>query len=80
MMAFGIGSLIFNQCLRILINPNNEHMNDNKVFPIDVANNVPFALKVMGGIYALCGVIGIATLYPNKTIKPSENANEKIYA
>ncbi len=53
-------------------------MNDKKVFPIGVADNVPFALKVMGGIYALCGIIGIATFYPNLKIEPSNKAYQVI--
>lgn len=35
-----------------------------KIYTKDVADNVPFALRVMSGIYLAIGLIGVALMKP----------------
>lgn len=66
-MGFGLGALFFNIILLQLMNPDNE--------PIDkethrcsetVANNLPYALRVMSAIYLVMGLLGVLLISPVK--------------
>lgn len=66
-MGFGIGALIFNLILLHLMNPDNEPLDkETKRYSRDVANNLPFALRVMSGIYLALGLLGVFLTTPPK--------------
>lgn len=64
MMAFGLGSLLFNFILLHLINPNNEKQDEKHLFPREVADNVPSALRYISLIYFVIGTIGCLLMIP----------------
>jgi hypothetical protein len=63
-MGFGLGALIFNLILLQLMNPNNESLDADKRYSIDVANNLPYALRVMSSIYLALGLLGVFLIRP----------------
>jgi len=66
-MGFGLGALFFNLILLQLMNPNNEPINKTTHrYTEDIANNLPFALRVMSGIYLVMGLIGVYLVDPVK--------------
>lgn len=76
--GYGFGTLVFNQVAFALINPDNIKptikvtADDTTYMYYDhnVADNVPFALKILALIYCIVGVIGIALLnYPKRSSK-----------
>jgi hypothetical protein len=62
-MGFGLGALIFNFILVAIVNPNNEKQEHN-IFPKDVGDNLPFALRILSIIYAAIGLLGVAFTIP----------------
>ena len=66
-MGFGLGALVFNFILLNLMNPENEPLNkETKRYSRDVANNLPYALRVMSAIYLALGLIGVFLITPPK--------------
>lgn len=66
MMGYGIGSFIFNQIFRAIVNPNNLPADKNHIFPLEVADNFPKALKVLSLVYFLIGAIGSLCFFDQK--------------
>lgn len=73
-LGYGISSLLFNFILLALINPNNESSkaleDGRKIYSREVADNVPFALRIMSAIYLGIGLVGIALMNPPKDVQP----------
>ena len=67
MMAFGLGSLLFNFILLHLINPNNEWQDEKHLFPREVAQNVPMALRYISFVYFGIGTVGCLLMIPKCT-------------
>ena len=66
-MGFGLGALFFNLILLQLMNPDNQPINkETHRYPEDVANNLPFALRVMSAIYLAMGLLGVFLISPVK--------------
>lgn len=62
--GYGLGSLIFSNVMYLLINPNNEPIDVNTgYFPIEVASNLPFAIKISALIYLIVLLIGSLMLF-----------------
>lgn len=60
-LGYGIAPLLFNVLLQMLINPHNQSMEkvgDRLVFSLEIADNVPFAMRVMAGVYLGIGMLG----------------------
>lgn len=67
MTGFGLGSVIFNQIIVMLINPNDVKADSTtKHFPEDIANNVPYALKILAAVYAATGILAVIFIRPPK--------------
>jgi hypothetical protein len=62
-MGFGLGAFFFNFIVVALVNPDNEKQVDH-LFPESVGNNLPFALRIMGIIYAGIGILGAILISP----------------
>lgn len=58
MMGYGIGAFIYNQIFLFLVNPENEHSNENHIFPESVARRFPVALKFLALVYFSIGTVG----------------------
>jgi hypothetical protein len=79
-LGYGISSLLFNVILLKLINPNNEstiEFKGRKVYSMEVAKNVPNALRIMSAIYLGIGLIGIALMTPPKTEANQASSKEE---
>lgn len=74
MSGFGLGSAIFNYIIIGLVNPHDVNLDPviNK-YPLQVAENLPFALKVLAGVYAFLGLLGSVFVMPPKQAKDSRN-------
>ena len=67
MSGFGFGSVIFNYVIIELINPDNVKVDhDTHRFPEDIANNLPFTLRILALIYFVVGIIGALFLSPER--------------
>jgi hypothetical protein len=64
MMAFGLGSLVFNFILLDLINPENKKQDEKHLFPIEVAQKVPMALRYISLVYFGIGTVGCLLMIP----------------
>ena len=67
MTGFGLGSVIFNYIIVAIANPNNEAVDPitNK-FPKSVADNLPFALKILAATYFGAGFMACVFIRPPK--------------
>lgn len=63
-MGFGLGALFFNLILLQLMNPKNESLDADKHYSREVADNLPYALRVMSAIYLGLGLIGVFLITP----------------
>lgn len=66
MSGFGLGSAIFNYVILGLVNPHDENMDEHNRYPEHIANNLPFALKILSVIYIGMGLLGSALIRPPK--------------
>ena len=60
--GYGMGSFVFSMVAKALVNPNNmiaEKVGDEFVFPLEVANNVPHMLRVLGVIWVLIMLVSL---------------------
>ena len=69
-MGFGLGALCFNFILVGIVNPHNAKQKDH-LFPPEVGNTLPFALRILSAIYVGIGAIGVLLMNPPK--KDSKN-------
>jgi hypothetical protein len=56
--GYGLGSFAFSFIAYALINPNDESPNSSHIFPENVAQNLPFALRILGIIYCAVTLTG----------------------
>lgn len=74
MSGFGLGSAIFNYVIVGLVNPDDVSVDSiTKKYPEIVANNLPFALKILAGIYLIVGLLGSVFIVPPKHKKNELN-------
>jgi MFS family permease len=67
MCGFGLGSAIFNYIIVYLVNPDDVSVDPiTKRYPPSVANNVPFALKILSATYLIVGLLGAIFIMPPK--------------
>lgn len=64
-MGFGLGAFFFNFVLTNIVNPDNVKQ-DHNLFPQDIADNLPFALRILAAIYLGLGIIGVALSIPHE--------------
>ncbi len=62
----GMGTFIFNLLSTYLVNPNSENADVNGLFDSDVANNVPYMIRILVACWASLGVVGITLIFPFK--------------
>ena len=62
----GMGTFIFNLVSTYLVNPNSENADVNGLFDSDVANNVPYMIRILVACWASLGVVGITLIFPFK--------------
>ena len=62
----GMGTFVFNLLSTYLVNPNSENADLNGLFDSDVANNVPYMIRILVACWAGLGVIGITLIFPFK--------------
>lgn len=63
--GFGIGSFIFSFVSKELVNPNNikpTNINGEYIFPLEVANNVPHMLRVLGVIWVIIMLVSLVLI------------------
>ena len=47
-----------------LVNPNNEKQGEGDLFPREVGENLPFALRILAAVYGAIGLIAFALIKP----------------
>ena len=62
----GMGTFVFNLLSTYLVNPNSENADVNGLFDSDVANNVPYMIRILVACWASLGVVGITLIFPFK--------------
>ena len=70
-MGFGIGAFFFNMILLKLINPDNAKYDHDHRFPKEIADNLPYALRVISGVYFVLGAIGSSLIRPKEHEDPN---------
>lgn len=59
-MGFGLGALIFNFILVYVVNPDNIGKDPvNKIFPKEIGENLPMALRILSAVYFAIGLLGV---------------------
>ena len=72
--AFGVGTIIFNEIARLIVNPNNIQAVDG-VFPPEVTANVPKMLKTMCWCYVTMMLTSVFFIFPAEEIKITSRDN-----
>ena len=72
MSGFGFGSVIFNEIILLLVNPNDMKADENNRFPKEIADNLPFALRILALIYLTLGLAGTFFVRPPKKSEKRE--------
>lgn len=62
-MGFGLGAFVFNFILVAIVNPDNLKQ-ENNLFPEEVGERLPSALRILSGIYFGLGLLGILLTVP----------------
>lgn len=84
-MGFGMGALVFNFILVAIVNPDNLKQ-ENSLFPREVGDRLPEALRYLALIYAGIGALGITLsvkandkvdISSNPLLEISENEEEE---
>ena len=75
MMGFGLGPVFFTIILTYLINPDNISPLASKKYPIEVALNVPPALRIIAIVYLTVGMIGVFFMKPKADKDKYPNLN-----
>ena len=72
MMGFGLGALVFNSILVGVVNPDNVEQ-ENNLFPQEIGEKLPGALRILSAAYMGIGLLGIALTVkaPTKEITDS---------
>lgn len=65
MAGYGFGSFVYNQIFLHLVNPNNLPFDEKThIFPKEVADNFPGALRILAVIYFVLGTIACLLFIP----------------
>jgi hypothetical protein len=67
-MGFGLGALIFNFILVEIVNPDNEKQVNN-LFPKEIGDSLPFALRILSLVYLAIGFGGVLLSIPAKKVQ-----------
>ena len=80
MSAYGVGPIFFNLIFMSLCNPDDLESDKNRIFPKEVADNVPRTMKIMSCIFLFFGLVAFFSYIPkskNRVILESIEKEEK---
>jgi hypothetical protein len=76
--GYGISSLLFNLILVTIINPDNIQphtlIDGRKMYPREVADNLPKALIILGGVLLAIGLFGLFLMKPPVSEDAEDNS------